>query len=157
MYNLDGMIRLRDWAQRRGTERERFDFGGWAHRNECGTTLCLAGKVAADNGVTFLWSDTNTARKVVGADGRDVSIQAYGAWALGISGMESVVLFAPDRSDGDLNERCALEFLDALIERARNSMDSMSDREALDWMNAFFRQHDPANAEEDEKEEGRWS
>lgn len=157
MYDLDGMIRLREWAQHRGTERERFDFGGWAHRNECGTTLCLAGKVASDAGVTFLWNEGNQAQKVVDRDGRDISIQTFSARELGITIMESFVLFSPDREDGDLNERCGLEFLDVLIERARGAEENMSDRETLDWMNAFFRKHDPENAAEDEAEEGRWN
>lgn len=157
MYDLDGMIRLREWAQGRGTERERFDFGGWAHRNECGTTLCLAGKVAHDAGVTFLWTEGNLAWKVVDRDGRDVSIQTFSARELGISTMESFVLFSPDRENGDLNEQCGLEFLDVLIERARGAEENMSDRETLDWMNAFFRKHDPENAAEDEAEEGRWN
>ena len=153
-YDLEGLLRLEEWAQSGGTEKERFEFGMWAREVACGTALCLAGKVCADSGVSFLW-ESGTARKVLDKDGRPHDIQGWAARRLGISATESYVLFSPDRHYG-LDERCALEFLSVLITRARKDMDSMTDRETLNWMNEFFRRHDPDGAEDDEKEEGRW-
>lgn len=162
MADLEKLLRLEEWAQdggtpkkADGTRKQAYEYGMWARETVCGTFLCLAGKVAADSGVRFLWNEGGSARNVMDPDGRPVSIQAWAASELGITTMESFVLFSPDRNV-DLDERCALEFLSHLITRARKSLPSMADREVLDWMNAFYRKHDPENAEEDEKEEQRW-
>jgi hypothetical protein len=140
MYDLDRLLELRTWAKSGGTTEERFDFGVWARRTSCGTTFCLAGKVCADNGATFLWRDGGVTRYVMDKEGHKVSVQKFAADVLGLTGTESSVLFSPDSVSGELNERCALEFLDFLIERARKGSEviSLSDREAIDWEAEWF-------------------
>jgi hypothetical protein len=139
MYVLDGLLELRAWAKSGGTDKEKFDFGMWARQTSCGTALCLAGKVCADNGARFLWRDGN-ARYVMDKEGHKVSVQKFAADVLGLTSMESSVLFSPDSPSGELNERCALEFLDFLIERARKGSEvtNLSDRESIDWEVEWF-------------------
>jgi hypothetical protein len=146
MYDLEKLMRLREWAQYGGTEKERFDYGCWARQVAGGVSLCFAAKTCADAGARFLWQ-FNTARDVMDKDGRRVSIMSFAARELGLGEMESTVLFAPDHEDGD-NLGCAFAFLDVLIERARASKDSMSNREALDWMKAWFEENQVQEEEE---------
>jgi len=147
MYDLEKLMRLREWAQCGGTDKERFDYGCWARQVGDGVALCFAAKVCADAGARFLWY-FGSAKDVMDKDGRRVSIMAFGARELELGGMESTVLFAPDREDGD-NLGCAFAFLDVLIERARAGKDNMSDREAHDWMKAWFEENAPQNEVEE--------
>jgi hypothetical protein len=82
-------------------------------------------------------------------DGRKVSFMQFGAREIGITGMESVVLFSPDSDNGEVNRDCAMGFLDVLIERARAGLDNMTDQEAAGWLKDFMDKNLPDEEEEE--------
>lgn len=158
MYNLEEMLKLREWAH---TSNE-FDLRFWAASTACGTTLCLAGKVVVDAGYELIWGklgdavrNPQTCTPPGGGESLRISTAARGL--LGLVKEESHLLFTPSledvateaasasETDGvdvtEVQEKVSLDFLDLLIERARRGERNMSADEVTAWEDNWVGQH----------------
>jgi len=151
-YILEAMEPLLEWAEQGGDEEYEFHMGEWAARprygapaEDCGTTLCLAGKAAHSGGYKIVWGGRINARdKEVARHARPINpdgstgflqpIKEAGRNALGLSYAESEALFVPDLDGTDEDRKFAVAFLAHLTDRARDDLRNMSPTEVESWV-----------------------
>jgi hypothetical protein len=158
-YNLDKLVNLRKWAG----ESNDFDLRFWATKNECGTTLCLAGHTVVADGYEIVWptfpshNNAYQGQECVRPGETPLYINDVARELLGLNHEEAEQLFTPTLTENameaanasepdqvdpsELEEHMALDFLDALIKRARVQDVNMSEGEVVDWHYQWAMQH----------------
>lgn len=147
MYNLEMMETLLTWGRAGGDGDARLEMAQWARQwaddTDCGTTLCLGGKVVSMlPGYRFQWDliggeDTAyyVAHTALDAKGVQHRIRTVAAEALGLNVHEAGALFMADEP------KKALDFLHHLIQRAKSGMGPMSHTEIEHWDRRWYTQN----------------
>lgn len=143
--------KLRDWA----LTSEHYDQKVWAKllgpTLDCGTTMCLAGKVVADAGYTFLFggilpggerlsfvsSDIAFSCSLSGEEEAE-SIEERAREILNLTKWEANLLFHSENEFGMVSDQMALDFLNHLIERAEDAQGPMSQDAANEWQEDWW-------------------
>ena len=155
-HKLMELVDLRAWA---ATSKE-FDLRFWAAKNECGTTLCLAGKAAVAAGYQMIWPEQKRnslcqALRCIHPDiGIPREIAEAGREVLGLNESEGQQLFTPNlevsavEASGknqvdttELDEKMSLDFLDLLIERAQTGKGHLDEEDVHDWHQQWVGEH----------------
>lgn len=143
--------KLQDWA----LTSEHYDQKVWAKllgpTPDCGTTMCLAGKVVHDAGYKFLFGGIlpggerivhfppGTAFSCSLSDEEEAeSIEEKAREILGLTKWEANLLFHSENEFGVVSEEMALDFLNHLIERAENTQGPMSQEDAAEWQGDWW-------------------
>lgn len=136
MYDVERLGGLLAWVES-PESLGVFDYRYYARRTPCGTTLCMGGKLAVDDGVELVWEVPLRGGLVYATvctvDGEALSIHSYAEAVCGLTYREADALFAAETGSADDDEKCARDFLNLLVVRAENGMPNMGDEEVGDW------------------------
>lgn len=139
-YELAQKLRaLQNWA----LTSEEYNQRVWAKllgpTPDCGTTMCLAGKVVHDAGYKLLFFPPGDAFSCSLTDGNDTeNIDERAQKILGLTDREADLLFHSEDEYGAIRKELALDFLDHLIKRAEGGLGPMTPGEVGKWQEDWW-------------------